>query len=75
MVVVSPVPRHSVRGLRPGSTDEDISAVNRFHELVVVLCLPESRDRRVVLVNHPPNCDRSIRSMWVVVGCDLVEGG
>jgi hypothetical protein len=62
-VALSPVPRHSVRGLRPGSTDEDISEVDKFHELVLVLCLPKGRDQRGVFANHPPNCDRSVHSM------------
>jgi hypothetical protein len=28
------VPRYSVRGPRPGSTDEDVSAVDKVHEVV-----------------------------------------
>jgi hypothetical protein len=31
------IPRYSVRGPRPGSTDEDDSAVDKVHEAVLML--------------------------------------
>jgi hypothetical protein len=76
MVVVSPVPRHSVRGPGPGSTDEDVSAVDKVHELISGLCLvPELVSVENIYQSISPKPVTELGGRWVVVSCDLGKGG
>lgn len=68
MSVCPPVPRHSVRGPRPSSTDEEVSAIDKVHELLLMgLMRFEDKQQERDFVIHLVIVNMVFRwSLWVI---------